>query len=117
MFLRLNQQLNIEDIRNHGPEAVERLRQLLACGAPAKPDPGRSDFYELEDGNKVFYIHLSPVNGKILLLATWLKDEKAAKIKITARDQATSIIARHLASAMKPSPDGCCGGGPTAANP
>jgi hypothetical protein len=115
MFLRLNHELNIEDLRNHGPEAVEKLRQLLARGAPAKPDPGRSDFYELEDGNKVFYIHLSPANGKTLLLATWLKDEEAAKTKITARDQATSIMARRLASAMKLCPN-CGGGGSTAAN-
>jgi hypothetical protein len=117
MFLRLNQQLNIEDLRNHGPEAVEKLRQLLACGAPAKPDPGRSAFYELEDGNKVFYIYLSPVNGKILLLATWLKDEQAAETKITARDQATSIMARRLAPAKNLCPNDCRGGGSTAANP
>lgn len=117
MFLRLNQQLSIEDIRNHGPEAVEKLRQLLACGAPAKPDPGRNDFYELEDGNQVLYIHLSPVNGKILLLATWLKDEQAAKIKITASDQATSTMARRVATAMRLCSHECHGGSSTAANP
>ena len=81
MILQLNQQPNIEDLRHHGPEAVEKLRRLLAYGAPAKPDPCRSDFFELEDGNKVFYIHISPVNGKVLLLATWLKDEESAEIK------------------------------------
>ena len=80
MVLRLNQQSNIEDLRHHGAEAVEKLRHLLASGAPAKPDPRRSDFFELEDGNKIFYIHISPVNGKVLLLATWLKDEEPTEI-------------------------------------
>src|SRR3989454_1057782 len=81
MVLRLNQQPDIEDLRHHGPEAVEKVRHLLASGAPAKPDPRRSDFFELEDGNKVFYIHISTLNRKVLLLATWLKDEESAEIK------------------------------------
>ena len=34
MILQLNQQPNIEDLRHHGPEAVEKLRRLLAYGAP-----------------------------------------------------------------------------------
>ncbi len=78
MVLRLNQYPNIEDLHHHSPEIVERLRQLLASGAPAKPDPRRNDFYELENGSEVFYIHISPVNGKVLLLGTWLKDEAPA---------------------------------------
>ena len=85
MILRLNQHPNIEDLRHHGPEAVEKLRHLLASGAPAKLDPRRSDFYELEDGNKVFYIHISPVNGKVLLLGTWLKDKAPAAMAASQR--------------------------------
>ena len=96
MILRLNQQPNIEDLRHHGPEAVEKLRRLLAYGALAKPDPCRSDFFELEDGNKVFYIHISPVNGKVLLLATWLKDEEAAEMMASHQ-----VVQPHLAAAMK----------------
>lgn len=111
MALRLNQQPNIEDLRHHGPEAVEKLRQLLASGAPAKPDPRRSDFYELEDGNKVFYIHISPVNGKILLLATWLKDEEPAKI--TACHEAAQLCL----AAMKLCLHDSRGGGSTLAIP
>jgi hypothetical protein len=78
MVLRLNQQQNIEDLRNHPVEVVEKLRELLAAGAPAQPDPHRKDFYEVEDGSLVFYVHISPLNGKVLLLATWSKDEKPA---------------------------------------
>jgi hypothetical protein len=90
---------------------------LLACGAPAKPDPRRSDFYELEDGNRVFYIHITPVNGNILLLATWVKDEQPARIKIAARPQAAPTIDRGLATAFKVCPCNSRGGGPTTANP
>jgi hypothetical protein len=97
---QLNQQPNIEDLRHHGPETVEELRQLLASGASAKPDPHRSDFYELDDSNKVFYIHLSPVDGKILLLATWLKDEEPAKI--TACHQAAVAILNPSSSLRGP---------------
>ena len=112
MILRLNQHPNIENLRHHGPEAVEKLRHLLASGAPAKLDPRRSDFYELEDGNKVFYIHISPVSGKVLLLATWLKDEEAAEM--TASHQAAQPC---LAAAMKLVLHHSCGCGSTGAAP
>jgi len=85
MVLRLNQHPNIEDLHHHSPEIVAVLRQLLASGAPAKPDPRRNDFYELENGSQVFYIHISPVNGKVLLLGTWLKDEAPAAMAASQR--------------------------------
>lgn len=85
MVLRLNQHPNIEDLHHHSPEIVEVLRQLLASGAPAKADPRRNDFYELENGSQVFYIHISPVNGKVLLLGTWLKDEAPAAMAASQR--------------------------------
>ncbi len=84
MVLRLSQQLDIDNLRNHPQEIVESLRQLLAAGAPARPDPRRKDFYELEDGSRVFYIHISPLNGKVLLLATWRKDEEPVAARIEA---------------------------------
>lgn len=75
MVLRLNPEPQIEDLRSHPAETVEKLRQLLASGAQARPDPRRKDFYELQDGSRVFYIHISPINGKVLLLAIWHKTE------------------------------------------
>jgi hypothetical protein len=50
---------------------------LLASGAPAHPDPHRVGFYEVQNHSQVFYIHVSPVNGKVLLLATWRIDGEA----------------------------------------
>lgn len=80
MVLRLNQEADIENLRAYPAETVEQVRQLLAAGAPARPDPRRKDFYELENGCRVYYIHISPINGKVLLLASWLKDARPAEV-------------------------------------
>jgi hypothetical protein len=73
MLLRLNGDPRIEDLRDHPPESVEKLRGLLRAGAPARPDPRRRDFYEVDDSGRVFYIHITP-RGRVLLLAIWLKE-------------------------------------------
>ncbi|MGH9704990.1 MAG: hypothetical protein ACRD4K_16565 [Candidatus Acidiferrales bacterium] len=69
--MRLTHEPEIEDARSHSPETIDTLRALLAGGARVLADPKRPNFYELEHGSEVFYIHLSPVSGNILLLATW----------------------------------------------
>ena len=74
MVMKLENELLLEDPRNHSPECVETLRRLLAGGARVEADPNRLDFYEGESGSDVYYIHISPVSGKILLLATWAKE-------------------------------------------
>lgn len=74
MVMRLENELNIEDPRHHSPDRVETLRQLLAGGARVEADPKRSDFFEVESGSDVYYIHISPITGKILLLAAWQKE-------------------------------------------
>ncbi len=67
----LERELEIEDLRNHPARAVNELRDLLSSGANLLPDPKRAGFYELHDESTVYYIHISPVTGKIILLATW----------------------------------------------
>ncbi|HEX9759783.1 MAG TPA: hypothetical protein VGA40_02635, partial [Candidatus Acidoferrales bacterium] len=47
---------------------------LLAAGALAQPDTHRSDFFEVSDAATTFYIYVSPVNGRILLVAAWPKE-------------------------------------------
>jgi len=64
-------EVQIENLRNHSDETVVSLRSLLAGGATLIPDPKRRGFYELASGSLVYYIHVSPVNGNILLLAVW----------------------------------------------
>jgi hypothetical protein len=73
MVMKIEEALQIENPRNHSAERVETLRQLLAGGARVEADPKRPNFYEVESGSDVYYIHISPVTGKILLLAAWPK--------------------------------------------
>lgn len=73
MVMKLEHGLDIEDPRHHSQERVETLRQLLAGGARVEADPKRSDFFEVESGSDVYYIHISPITGKIVLLAAWPK--------------------------------------------
>jgi hypothetical protein len=72
--LELTPELKIEDPRGHSPETVRRLRQALTSGAPAAPDARRAGFFEIQDEDQVFYIHMSPVTQKITLLATWSRE-------------------------------------------
>ena len=70
-MLHLDRETQIEDPRTHPAAVVAALRDLLAGGTDATPDPKRAGFYEIESASRVFYIHISPVTGKVLLLATW----------------------------------------------
>ena len=73
MVMKIEDELLIENPRNHSAERVETLRQLLAGGARVEADPKRPDFYEVESRSDIYYIHISPKTGKILLLAAWPK--------------------------------------------
>ena len=78
MRLHLNRDLTIENLKRYPEDIVEKLRDLLATGAEALPDPHRRGFYDVLNGNRVFFIHISPVSGNVMLLASWLKDRPAA---------------------------------------
>jgi len=71
MVADLRGSFQIEDLGNHPKQAVADLRCLLANGATTTADPKRHGFYEVESDSLVYYIHVSPVTGKVLLLATW----------------------------------------------
>ena len=82
MLLRLTQNAQIEDLRNHPAAMIEKLRRLLVSGTEARPDPRRSGFYEVENHSQIFYIHISPVTGKVWLLAIWPKDQTPTVRKV-----------------------------------
>ena len=73
MILKMNGPLRIENLRHYPAEAVDRLRCLLAAGASASPDPRRKNFYDLEDGDRAYFVHVSPT-GTVLLLAAWARE-------------------------------------------
>ena len=71
MTIRLNSTTTIENLRGYPAETVERLRTLLLSGATAYPDIHREDFYDVIDGSRVYFIHISPSANKAMLLASW----------------------------------------------
>jgi hypothetical protein len=79
MLACTEREVQIEDLRNHSSEMVMTLRNLVENGAGATPDPKRPGFFELESDSLVYYIHVSPASGKILLLATWPTESALAK--------------------------------------
>jgi hypothetical protein len=72
-------EVRIEDPRNHPAETVLALRDILSCGATTIPDPKRRGIYEVRSDSLVYYIHVSPVNGNVLLLATWPNETRARR--------------------------------------
>jgi hypothetical protein len=79
MVLQMNEHARIEDPREYGTDVVNDLRNLLTAGGCAQRDPHRDNFYELENDGHTFYIHISPVNGDVMLLAKWLSSPKEAR--------------------------------------
>jgi len=77
MVLRVRENPRIDNLRNYPADIVEKLRALLVAGAQVYPDPHRREFYDVANGSRMFYIHVSPT-GKVWLLATWLKECRQA---------------------------------------
>jgi hypothetical protein len=75
MVMCLERELEIEDLRNHSREIIAQLRDVLANGATAIPDPKRTGFYEVKRRQQIFYIYVSPNTGKVLLIAAWSLEE------------------------------------------
>src|SRR5258708_16158504 len=58
----------VEDLRNHSQEQIAELRQLLAVGAPSRPDPRRPGFYAVQGLANTYYVFKYPTGTKVLLL-------------------------------------------------
>jgi hypothetical protein len=71
MKMNFGELLEINDLGKHAAASVIHLGILLAGTVNATPDPKRKNFYEVEGGCTVYYIHVSPVSGTIFLLASW----------------------------------------------
>jgi hypothetical protein len=68
----------VEDLRNHSQEQIAELRQLLAVGAPSRPDPRRPGFYEVEGLSSTYYVFKYPTGTKVLLLGVWGRESDPA---------------------------------------
>ena len=67
----------VEDLRNHSPEQLAELRMLLEAEAPARPDPRRPRFFEIQGSTSVFYVFKYPSGTKVLLIGVWDRDRVA----------------------------------------
>jgi hypothetical protein len=67
----------VQDLHNHSQEQISELRLLLELNAPAKADPRRPGFFELEGGQNIFYVFKYPTGEKVLLLGVWERDPVA----------------------------------------
>jgi len=63
----------VDNVRNYPPEIIKELEGLLLAGGSASPDPRRKGFYDLENHERTFFIHISPINGRVVLLAAWIR--------------------------------------------
>jgi hypothetical protein len=75
-MLKFNQGVKVENPRAYDAGAVDHLRYLLDVGSPAERDPKRENFYEIGSDSEIFYIHVSPVSGNIVLLAKWIRQSQ-----------------------------------------
>lgn len=100
MLLQFSQTPIIDNLRNYPEHLVTRLCALLRDGAAARPDPGRKGFYDVADGERVFFIHVSPVSGKVWLLASWAVEqaERAQPIRRMPAMIAGGAPSRFIAS-------------------
>ena len=78
MFLRMNRIPGVDNLRNYPAENIKELEELLLSGGSARPDPKRKGFYDLENHDRTFFIQISSITGRVVLLATWLRAQRAA---------------------------------------
>jgi len=63
----------VDNLRNYPAEIIKELEELLLSGGSAFPDPKRNGFFDLENYERTFFIQISSITGKVVLLATWRK--------------------------------------------
>jgi hypothetical protein len=69
----MKQRPAVDNLRNYPAEIIKELEELLLSGGSALPDPKRKGFYDLENYDRTFFIQISSITGKLVLLATWRK--------------------------------------------
>ncbi|HTC61924.1 MAG TPA: hypothetical protein VK709_03705 [Candidatus Saccharimonadales bacterium] len=76
-MIKFNQGVKVENPRAYEAWAVKHLQYLLEVGSPMERDPRRANFYNVDGGSEIYYIHVSPVSGNVILLARWMRQTHA----------------------------------------
>jgi hypothetical protein len=71
MILRIEGDPTIDNLQNYPAEVVDQLRKLFVEGVSARQDPRRKNFYDVEHADRAFFLHHSPLTGKVILLSVW----------------------------------------------
>jgi hypothetical protein len=79
-MIQIKKGARIENPREYDLGTVEGLRVLMEVGIPARRDPHRENFYEMEGTCETYYIHISPVSGNVVLLAKWLRQPQECRL-------------------------------------
>jgi hypothetical protein len=75
-MLKFNQGVKVENPRAYEAGAVKHLQYLLEVGSPVERDPRRENFFDVDGGSEIYYIHVSPVSGNVILLARWMRQSQ-----------------------------------------
>jgi hypothetical protein len=76
-MIKFNQGVKVENPRAYEAGAVKHLQYLLEVGSPIESDPRRENFFDVDGGSEIYYIHVSPVSGNVILLAKWMRQTHA----------------------------------------
>jgi hypothetical protein len=87
MLLRLEHLSGVVNARSYPTEIIRELEQLLLEGSSASPDPRRKNFYDLKSRERTFFIHISPLDSQVVLIAAWLHASR--EIELTAEPEAS----------------------------
>jgi hypothetical protein len=75
-MIKFNQGVKVENPRAYETGTVIHLQYLLEVGGPIERDPRRENFYDVDGGSEIYYIHVSPVSGNVILLARWMRQTR-----------------------------------------
>ena len=80
MLFQMKQLPGVENLRNYPAEIIKGLEELLLSGGSALLDPKRKGFYDLENHERTFFIQISFITGRVVLLATWRRPKHAVAL-------------------------------------
>jgi hypothetical protein len=81
MLLRLEHLSSVVNARSYPIEIIRELDQLLHEGSSASPDPRRKNFYDLKSPERTFFIHISPLDGQVVLIAAWIHASREVELR------------------------------------
>jgi len=75
-MIKFNQGVKVENPRAYEPWVVKHLQYLLEVSSSINRDPRRANFYNVDGGSEIYYIHVSPISGNVTLLARWMRQSQ-----------------------------------------